>query len=124
MNMPRLAMATGILLVVQGIGFYIGTGGKSVTALIPGFVGLPILVLGMMAWRAQWRKHAMHAAAVMGLLGLLAAGGRIASAGLHRSPAGASLLIMVVLCGGFLALCVQSFVDARRRQRAGETPEP
>jgi hypothetical protein len=83
--------------------------------LIPAFVGLPILLLGILACKESARKHAMHAAAALGLLGLLAAVGRIAMAGLSFTPVGASLVIMVLLTGGFVLLCVKSFVDARRR---------
>ena len=102
--------------MLQGIGFYVGTSSNSITALIPAFVGLPILVLGIVALVASARKHAMHLAAVMAALGLLAALGRMASAGLSFSPAGVSVLLLALLTGGLLALCVKSFVDARRRQ--------
>jgi hypothetical protein len=113
----KTAVIVGTLLVLQGIGFFVGTPSKSPTALIPAFVGLPILILGLFALKESFRMHAMHAAAALGLLGLLAALGRIAWAGLAMSPAGVSLLLMVLFCGGFVGLCVKSFVDARRRAR-------
>ena len=50
MNMPKISLVVGILLVVQGVGFYVGTSSRSITALIPAFVGLPILVLGIVAF--------------------------------------------------------------------------
>ncbi|MBM4090655.1 MAG: hypothetical protein FJ276_14725 [Planctomycetes bacterium] len=114
MNMPRVAVVTGLLLVLQGIGFYFGTGATSVTALIPAVVGLPIALLGLVAFKESARKHAMHAAAALAVLGLLAALGRLVTAGWSVSAAGLSLLIMVLLTGGFALLCVKSFVDARR----------
>ena len=120
MSMPKITLAVGVLLVIQGVGFYVGTGGKSITALIPAFVGLPILVLGILARKEAARKHAMHLAAGLALLGLLAAVGRMASAGLSASAAGVSLLIMALLTGGFLILCIKSFVDARRRRAEPE----
>ena len=112
MNMPTTAIAIGTLLVIQGIGFYIGTDSKSVTALIPAFVGLPILLMGIIAFKESAR---MHAAAALGALGLLAAIGRTAAAGLSLSAVGISLVIMMLLTGGFVLLCVKSFVGARRR---------
>jgi hypothetical protein len=115
MNMPKTAVAIGTLLVVEGIGFYIGTDSKSVTALIPAFVGLPILLMGILSFKESARMHAMHVAAALGVLGLLAAIGRIAMAGLSLSAVGVSLVIMVVLTGSFVLLCVKSFVDVRRR---------
>lgn len=102
--------------MIQGVGFYFGTGAKSVTALIPTFVGLPLLLLGLLAMKESVRRHAMHAASALALLGLLAAVGRMVSAGLSLSPAGVSVLILALLAGGFLILCIRSFVAARRRQ--------
>ena len=116
MSMPMITLAVGVLLVVQGVGFYVGTSAKSATALIPAFVGLPILVLGILALKESARKHAMHLAAALAILGFLAAVGRMASAGLSISPAGISLLILALLTGVFLILCIKSFVAARRRQ--------
>jgi hypothetical protein len=116
MNMPSITIAVGSLLAVQGVAFYFGTAGRSLTALIPAVIGLPILLLGVLSFRKAARKHAAHAAAALATLGLLAAVGRLASAGVGWSAASASLIMMTVLCGGFVALCVKSFLDARRKQ--------
>ena len=115
MSMPKITVVVGVLLVVQGVGFYVGTSSKSITALIPTFVGLPMLVLGVLALKESARKHAMHSAAALAMLGLFAAVGRMASAGLSFSPAGISVLILALVAGFFLVLCVKSFIDARRR---------
>ena len=64
------------------------------------------------------RKHAMHGAVALALLGLLAPIGRIATKGLSLSAAGVSQLLMIVLCGALLALGIKSFVDARRRRKS------
>ena len=88
MNVSKIAVIVGALLAIQGVGFYAGTASKSVTALIPAFVGLPIAALGMLARKESVRKHAMHATAALAALGLLAAVGRIATAGLSFAPAG------------------------------------
>jgi lysylphosphatidylglycerol synthetase-like protein (DUF2156 family) len=114
MNMPRTAIAFGVLLTLQGVGFYIATSSKSVTALIPAFVGIPMLALGLAAFRDFARKHAMHAASAIALLGFLAAVGRMASARIHFSPAGISVLLLALITGGFAALSIKSFVDTRR----------
>ena len=44
-------------------------GGISVTALIPAFFGLPLVVLGFLARSESIRRHAMHAAAALALVG-------------------------------------------------------
>ena len=62
--MPKITLLVGVLLVIEGLGFYVATGTKSITALIPTFVGLPILVLGILAFNASredtrctWLRH-------------------------------------------------------------------
>ena len=49
---------------------------KSVTALIPAFVGAIIAVCGVVALSEGMRMHAMHGAVLVGLLGCLAGLGR------------------------------------------------
>ena len=112
-SMPKTTLLVGVLLVIEGLGFYVATGTKSITALIPTLVGLPILVLGILAFNAS-AKTRMHLAAAVAAIGFLAALGRIVQAGLSFSPASASVLILALLTGGFLVLCINSFADARR----------
>ena len=94
--------------------------GPSVTALIPAFVGIPILLLGMLALKEPLRMHAMHAVSILALIGFLLPAGRLAmqvakGAETKAAPL-ASLILMAVLCGGLLFFCVKSFIDARRRR--------
>ena len=116
--MSKIAILAGGLLILEGFGFFYGTGTQSWTALIPAFVGLPILLLGLLALKESARKHAMHLATVLGLLGFLASAGRLISSGSFdvSSPAPLSQGIMALVCGLFFLLCLKSFVDARRRR--------
>jgi hypothetical protein len=85
-------------------------------------VGIPLVLLGLLALKERLLKHAMHAAAALGLLGFLAALGRIVgklvTGGTVTGRAGISTVVMAVLCGIFVALCVNSFIQVRRRRRA------
>ena len=87
------------------------------TALIPAFAGFPILILGLVALKDSIRKHAMHAVAMLALLGLLLPLGRLGmqlAKGAEVKPIVlTSLLLMAALCGFLLAACVRSFVRAR-----------
>lgn len=118
MDLRKTTIAVGVLLTLQGAGFYAASDSKSITALIPAFFGLPIALLGVVALRPSIRKHAIHGAVFLALLGLLAPIGRIASAGLRFSAAGVSLLLMIVLCAALVVLGLKSFVDARIRRKA------
>jgi len=117
--MARISIIFGVLLILLGVGSYFGTGVPSVTALIPAAFGVVLAVLGRVAFRESARKHAMHAASVVGLLGVVGALARPVKAALGgefaMSAAAVSQLLMALLCAVFLGLCVKSFVDARRR---------
>jgi hypothetical protein len=124
--MPIVSIVMGALLV--GLGVYGYTASEpehqSVTALIPAFVGGPLILCGLIALKDSLLKHAMHAAAMLGVLGFLAAAGRLgmvaAKGGLDVSKLGTqSLLAMTGICAVFVALCVRSFIAARRRRLAG-----
>jgi hypothetical protein len=130
--MSRITIAFGVLLVVLGLVAYFGSASAdpSLTALIPSVFGVLLCVCGAAALRPDWRKHAMHAAAAIAVLGALAASGRagpslakLVQGGDVNTSALVSVLIMAATCWLLVALCVKSFVDARRR-RAREQRTP
>ena len=89
--MAKVTIVFGIILIGLGLVAYFGSTPKSspqgevtqldgggaigrklpITALIPAFFGAPLLVCGLIAMRENLLKHAMHAAAMIGLLGSL-----------------------------------------------------
>lgn len=123
--MPYVTMALGSLLFLIGVGFYFGTGATSVTALIPAFLGIPIEIAGLLALREGWRKHAMHAAVLLALLGFLGSArglvqlpALLGGAELARPAAVAAQSITAALCLLFVGLAVSSFIRARRQDGA------
>jgi len=127
--MPRITIAFGILLVVLGLAAYFGSASAnpSPTALIPAAFGALLCVCGVAALKPHWRKHAMHAAAAIAVLGALAASGRavgslakLADGGDVKTSVLASLVIMAATCWLLVALYVKSFVDARRRRAVNQ----
>lgn len=127
--MARLTIGIGLLLILVGGGFFAGVAvlehkTPSVTALIPAFAGLPILLLGLVALKDSLRMHAMHGVAVFSLLGFLLPVGRLGmklAQGATVPPTIlTSLILMAVLCGILLVACIRSFVLARLRRAAGE----
>ena len=115
--MPTTTRYFGLILIVLGIASYMLTGRTSVTALIPAAFGAVLVICALVARSENARKHAMHAAVAVGLIGALAALGRgvpAAMAGDAMRPAVLSQLIMGVLLLIYVALGVQSFIAARR----------
>jgi hypothetical protein len=78
--MPATTRLVGLLLAVIGIGSYVGTGRTSVTALIPAFFGAAFLLLAYVARNEPARKHAMHAALVVALVGIAGTASRLVGA--------------------------------------------
>ncbi|HVR95843.1 MAG TPA: hypothetical protein VMW27_04465 [Thermoanaerobaculia bacterium] len=119
--MARLTIIYGLLLIVLGVGSYFVTGQASKTALIPALFGVPILLCGVVALRDHLRRHAMHGAAALALLGFLGSapgllkaftllgGGEVARPAAVTAQATMALLSLV-----FLVLCIRSFINARR----------
>jgi hypothetical protein len=132
----RIAIFFGVVLAVLGIGLYamsdpeLKAQGKAYTAFIPSAFGAVLIVIGQVAQSgsAQVRKHSMHAAAMVGLIGLVVPAYRVITAlsqGAEITLAIGGQIAMAVLCGIFLALCIKSFIDVRRaRKQAQATGEP
>jgi hypothetical protein len=112
----------GVLLILVGVVAYTLSEVHAQTALIPAYVGIVLALLGAIALSARARKHAMHVAVIVGLLGFLAAAGRLVGGlAAGRTPtrlAGTSLGLMALLTGIFVVLCVRSFIAARRNRLA------
>ncbi len=122
--MPSTAIGCGLALILVGIAGYVwGMLGDraSVTALIPAFFGIVIALLGAFAKSNEsLRKHLMHGALLVALIGFIVPAYRLLSmgSGLSLSPAVVSQAAMALLCLIFLVLGIQSFVNARRSQAA------
>jgi hypothetical protein len=115
--MPRTTRIVGLLLIVLGVASYTITGRTSITAMIPAFFGAALVICALIARKEPARKHAMHAAVAIALIGALAALGRgvpAALAGGASRPAVISQLAMGVLMLVYVALGVQSFIAARK----------
>jgi hypothetical protein len=119
--MTKLSMYLGLILMALGIIGYVATSGASMTALIPAFFGILFYLLGRIGQTGESaRKHTMHAAAILALLGFIGSfrglvqiftiigGGTVA-----RSEAVIVQSIMAVLCLVFIILAIRSFIKAR-----------
>ena len=122
--MPKVTIGFGLLLCGLSAAvlmlkqeFQLGTW------LIPSVVGLPLIVLGLVAsLNTASRKHLMHAAVTLALLGgsvALVQGVRqivqLMVSGKEILPLAAGMIwAMTVLCFAFVGLCVRSCIAARK----------
>jgi hypothetical protein len=114
---PATTRLVGFLLALLGLAAYALTGFASMTALIPAFFGVVFILLALAARSESARKHAMHIAVAVALLGLLATLGRVVpaiTAGAIGRPAVIAQLLMAVILAVYVALGIKSFMEARR----------
>jgi hypothetical protein len=121
---PTIVIGTGLILI--GLQGYFDFGGllevkeRSPTALIPAAIGAVLVVCGILSRDDRLRKHVMHVAALVGVLGVfgalyrpLKALAQNGSIDLTSVPVRLQLMT-ALLCLVFVVMCVQSFVAARR----------
>ena len=120
--MTRLTFTIGGILTVLGIVAYVVTGAASVTALIPAFVGVLMLVCAALARRPALHRHSIHGALIIALLGAAGSLMNVAKLGdlfagtAERPSAIVVSTIMFVLLVFYIAMGVRSFIAARRSQ--------
>ncbi len=122
-NMPQITIAYALLLIVGGIGGYFYFDRASTTILIPAYFGLVVLLTGIAALKERLLKHAMHFAAMLGILGILASfkgfmklptlmsGGEVLRPNAVVMQSG-----MFVLSAIFVVLSIASFIIVRRNK--------
>jgi len=128
--MAPIAIVFGLLLAALGPGLYFPSdpAHQSLTAFIPTAFGIALIVLGIAARNEKARMHAMHAAALLGLIGFAFPAYRVIKAIIEKGNAFVvdraidGQVVMSALCLGFVFLCVNSFIDARiaRKKREAE----
>jgi hypothetical protein len=119
--MPGTTRLFGVILIVLGIASYQLTGRTSFTAMIPALFGAVLVVCALVARKEAARRHAMHAAVAVALIGAIAALARgvpAAMSGGASRPAVMAQLAMGILLLIYVALGVQSFIAARKARMA------
>jgi len=112
--MPKTTLIFAVLLIALGaVAFGISS---TRTALLPAFEGIALglfAALALMFERA--RKHLMHVAALVALLGALAPATTLAIRAAQMSPLALGVnLGMLLLSATLLVLMVRSFIATRR----------
>ncbi len=114
----------GGVLVATGVIGYVASGADSVTALIPAFVGIVLLLLGLLAARPNLRRHALHGVVLVAVLAALATIPNtlklpvLLAGDAERPLAVVSSAVTFVGCVFLTVLGVRSFVAARRARTA------
>ena len=121
---PLTYLCSLILILVGAVGYFgweaVGAESQSITALIPAFVGIPMLLGALIAGKNH--KVGMHIAVLFAALGAVAGLGRLVPKMLEGSldwsaPAPVMTVVMTVVCLFYTILAIRSFIAARRAQQ-------
>lgn len=112
----------GGVLVAVGVVAYVVTGAEHITALLPAFLGLPILLAGLVAGQQRRQRTAIGLAVVLALLGVLGTAMNVAElpamlAGdeVQRPVAVITSTITAVLCLVYVVAGIRWFLAGRSR---------
>ena len=119
LTIPRIAIYEGAILVLWGVAAYIISGQSSITAMIPSFMGAPLMILGLLSEKIpDMRHHLMHASMVMALLMVLG-GARVFADFSDMSNLAISSHIILIFVGSTFMICgIMSFRAARLAREA------
>jgi len=125
--MAKATIGFGVLLIVLGAIGFVATGWAHPTAMIPTWFGLALVLLGAQARTedAKRRMLWMHIAVTVGLVGFVFPGTMAVIAyvkahggALARPAATEEQAAMAAVCLVFVAICIRSFIAARRGRNA------
>jgi hypothetical protein len=125
--LAKLTIGFGVLLGLIGLGYFVATGSAHPTSLIPLWFGLVLIVCGVLSLTENTRQRMlwMHIAVTIALFGFIfpgfmaikewvaAHGGPLAHPAAVQEQA-----VMSIVCFILTALCVRSFIAARRSRTA------
>ena len=126
LNTAQVSVIYGVLLALFAVCVSFASGSNSLTSYIPAMLGLPILVLGLVALAVPAKqKLVMHINVVIGLIiflaGLSVIGGLFSGTIFGTSFwADLSKLFMTVSGALYLTICVRSFIFIRKKRKLSE----
>ncbi|KAB2638916.1 MAG: hypothetical protein DVB30_05400 [Verrucomicrobia bacterium] len=125
--MIPVTLVIGLLLNVVGLVGFFGTGGIHYTALIPCALGVSLILCAIFARNPKIHMHVMHVAVLIGLLGFAATVSAFSKLlivlkypAAENGSAAIAKMATALLCGLFVARCIQSFVEARVLKKKGK----
>ena len=118
-SIPNLTAGYGGFLILWGVVISQVSGSDSITSYLPSFLGIPLLLSGVLAMKIrEKRKVWMHIAATFGLLSALGGTRYFMVMGDGLNYASGSMLMLLLTGSAFTYFCVQSFIHARKAREA------
>ncbi|MFL2975781.1 MAG: hypothetical protein ACJZ42_05660 [Candidatus Thalassarchaeaceae archaeon] len=121
MSVPRIAILNGVILCTWGVIAYFvqSSDPPSLTALIPAFMGMPMLLLGFLSESNPSNKHHyMHACMVVALIMALGGARVVTGYGGMSWLAIVSHLLLLQVGISFTIVGIKSFRHARMQRES------
>lgn len=116
---PKITVIFAGFLILLGLGAYAASG--TPTAAIPSYFGIAFMITGLVSLKESLLKHGMHAAMGLALLTVIAMGPMVFKGPNPERPLAFPIqLTMFLSTIVYLALGVNSFIQARKRQKQAE----
>jgi hypothetical protein len=127
--LAKLTIGFGVTIAVVSLVFWLAIGRTEIAALHPAGIGVLLILCGAFANTESPKKRMlwMHIAVTLGLVGVLITGMRAGIAlakgtAMSINPTGfEERAVIALICLIYVALCVRSFITARRARVAAPT---
>ena len=117
LSIEFLTTLYGLFMVIWAFSISFIAESSSMTSMIPGFIGLPLVFIGILSTiKPTFRKALMHIAVLIGAIAFLG-GLDFFRSMFSNYYAGLSKLMLLVTGFVYIYFCVQSFIFVRRQKK-------
>ena len=117
LSIEFLTTLYGLFMVIWAFSISFIAESSSMTSMIPGFIGLPLVFIGILSTiKPTFRKALMHIAVLIGAIAFLG-GLDFFRSMFSNYYAGLSKLMLLITGFVYIYFCVQSFVFVRRQKK-------
>ena len=107
----------GLFMVIWALSISFIAESSSITSMIPAFIGLPLVIIGIVSMiKPTFRKALMHIAVLIGAIAFLG-GLDFFRSMFSNYYAGLSKLMLLITGFIYIYFCVQSFIFVRRQKK-------
>ena len=117
LSIEFLTTLYGLFMVIWAFSISFIAESSSMTSMIPGFIGLPLVFIGILSTiKPTFRKALMHIAVLIGAIAFLG-GLDFFRSMFSNYYAGLSKLMLLITGFVYIYFCVQSFIFVRRQKK-------
>ena len=117
LSIELLTALYGLFMIIWAFSISIISESSSITSLVPAFIGLPLVFIGIISTiKPTFRKALMHIAVLIGAIAFLG-GLDFFRSMFSNYYAGLSKLMLLITGFIYMYICVQNFIFVRRQKK-------